>query len=123
MTRPLRTIEKYFIIQSQEKSSVLESATNIRSMMKRPVAFLPLAMSLAALSTVLGSVAMFGVVHEADEGAAAHIFQLLIAAQIPVVAYFAIRYLPQAPKETLYVLGIQLGAALAAMAPVFFLHL
>ena len=35
-------------------------------------------MSFAALAMVLGHAAMFGVVHEADEGTAAHIFQLLI---------------------------------------------
>src|ERR1700736_709768 len=96
---------------------------NVRSMMKQPSAFLPVAMSLAALATVLGSVAIFGVAHEADEGAVAHIFQLLITAQIPVVAFFAIKCLPRAPKETLYVLALQAAAALAAMAPVFFLHL
>jgi len=92
-------------------------------MMKQPSAFLPVAMSLAALAVVLGRVAVFGVVHEADEGAGAHIFQILIAAQVPVVAFFAIKHLPGAPKETLYVLAMQAGAALAAMAPVFFLHL
>jgi hypothetical protein len=43
------------------------------AMMKQPTAFLPLAMSLTALAVVLGSVALFGVVHEADEGATAHI--------------------------------------------------
>jgi hypothetical protein len=102
---------------------VLKSPMNVQSMMKQSSAFLPLAMSLAALAVVLGTVAIFGVVHEADEGAAAHIFQLLIGGQIPVVAFFAIRYLPRAPREALYVLAIQAGAALAAMAPVFFLHL
>jgi hypothetical protein len=96
---------------------------NVRSMMKQTSAFLPLAMSLAALSVVLGSIAIFGVVHDADEGAAAHIFQLLISAQVPVVAFFAIRYLPRAPREAVCVLVMQAGAALAAMAPIFFLHL
>jgi hypothetical protein len=96
---------------------------NVRSMMKQPIAFLPVAMSLAALAMVLGHVALFGVVHEPDEGAPVHVFQLLITAQIPVVAFFAIKYLPRAPKETLCVLAMQAGAVLAAMAPVFFLHL
>ena len=59
--------------------------------MKKPSAFLPVAMSFAALATVLGHVAMFGAVREADEGTAAHIFQLLIAAQVPIVAVFAIK--------------------------------
>jgi hypothetical protein len=89
--------------------------------MKQPSAFLPLAMSLAALSMVLGHAAIFGVVHEADEGTPAHIFQLLMAAQIPVVAFFAIKWLPRAPRQTLHVLVLQAGAALAAIAAVFFL--
>jgi hypothetical protein len=57
--------------------------------MRQPSAFLPLAMSLAALAIVLGHAAVFGIVHEADEGTAAHLFQLLMAAQVPVVAFFA----------------------------------
>ena len=88
---------------------------------KQPSAFLPLAMSLAALVMVLGHAAIFGVVHEADEGTPAHIFQLLMAAQIPVVAFFAIKWLPRAPRQTLHVLVLQAGAALAAIAAVFFL--
>ena len=91
--------------------------------MKKPSAFLPVAMSFAALATVLGHVAMFGAVREADEGTAAHIFQLLIEAQVPIVAVFAIKWLPRAPRQALQVLALQAGAALAALAPVFFLNL
>jgi len=89
--------------------------------MKEPGAFLPVAMSLAALFVVLGHAAIYGMVHEADEGAAAHIFQLLMVAQIPVVAYFAIKWLPRAPRQTLGVLALQAGAGIAAFAAVFFL--
>ena len=92
-------------------------------MIREPSAFVPLAMSFAALATVLLHLARFGVTHEADEGAAAHIWQLLMAAQIPVIAFFAIKWLPQAPKEALAVLALQLGAVLAALAPVFLLEL
>jgi hypothetical protein len=88
---------------------------------KQPSAFLPMAMSLAALAMVLGHAAIYGVVHEADEGAAAHIFQILMAAQIPVVAFFAIKWLPRAPGQALRVLALQAGAGLAAFAAVFFL--
>ncbi|TFG53224.1 MAG: hypothetical protein E4H37_03770 [Gemmatimonadales bacterium] len=87
-----------------------------RSLIKRPSAVLPLVMSCAAL--VLGHAVLFGVVHEADEGTAAHIFQLLMAAQVPVVAYFAIKWLPRAPRQALQVLALQAGAAIVA---VFFL--
>ena len=93
------------------------------SIMKEPSAFLPLAMSLAALATVLVHVAMFGVAREADEGTAAHIWQILMTAQIPIVAFFAIKWLPQTPRQALLVLTLQAGAALAALAPVFFLNL
>jgi hypothetical protein len=78
-------------------------------------------MSLAALADVLIHVARFGVVHEADEGAAAHIFQLLMVAQIPIVAFFAIKWLPRAQRPAIRVLAQQAGAALAAFAAVFFL--
>ena len=91
------------------------------SPMKQPSAVLPLAMSFAALALVLGHAAVFGAIHEADEGAAAHIFQLLMAAQVPVVVFFAIKWVPRTPGQALRVLALQVGAALAAFAAVFFL--
>lgn len=96
---------------------------NFSTLMKQPSALLPVAMSFGALLTVLGSVAMFGVVREADEGTAAHIFQLLMAAQVPTVVFFAVKWLPRTPKPALHILALQAGAALAALAPVFFLNL
>ena len=93
------------------------------NLMKQPSAFLPVAMSFAALAIVLGHVAMFGVAREADEGTAAHIFQLLMIAQVPIVAFFAVKWLPRAPRQALRILAMQVGAALAALAPVFFLNL
>lgn len=92
-------------------------------MIKQPSAFLPVAMSVAALATVALHVARFGVARESDEGAAAHIWQLLMAAQIPIIALFAIKWLPRAPKAALAVLALQIGAVLAALAPVFLLGL
>lgn len=41
------------------------------SPMKQPSAWLPIAMSVAALALVLGHIAIFGAVREADEGTAA----------------------------------------------------
>ena len=95
----------------------------LSTVMKRPSAFLPVAMSIAALILVLGDVAMFGAVREADEGTAAHLWQLLIAGQFPVAAFFAIRWLPREPRTALRVLALQAGALLAALAPVYFLNL
>ena len=95
----------------------------MKTLLKQPSAFLPLAMSLAALALVLGHVAMFGVTREADEGTAAHIFQLLMAGQAPFIAFFAIMWLPRTPRQALQVLALQVGAALLALAPVYFLNL
>lgn len=93
------------------------------TILKQPSAFLPVAMSLAAIVTLVVALAMNGVVRETDEGSAAHIWQLLMGGQIPIVAYFAIKWLPQAPRQALYVLALQVGVALVAMAPVYLLHL
>ena len=73
-------------------------------------------MSLAALALVLSHVAVFGIVRQADEGAAARIFQLIMVAQIPIVIFFALRWLPRCPKEALLVLALQGGAWLAPIA-------
>jgi hypothetical protein len=93
------------------------------STLKKPSALLPLAMSFAALAVVLGHVAMFGAAREADEGTAAHLWQILMAGQLPVVAFFAIKWLPRTPGQALLVLALQAVAALAALAPVFLLNL
>lgn len=78
-------------------------------------------MSLVALTMVLVHAAIFGIVHEADEGTAAHIFQILMVAQVPVAAFFAIKWLPRSPTQALQVLAMQAAAAFAAIAAVFFL--
>ncbi len=90
---------------------------------KRPGALIPIAMSFAALITVLCHVAIFGTAREPDEGTAAHIWQLLMAAQAPIVAFYAVKWLPRDPMRTLQVLAVQAGAALAALAPVYWLGL
>ncbi len=90
--------------------------------LKHPSAFLPVAMSLGALATVLMFLALHGPAPHADEGAAAHIWQLLMAAQLPIIFFFAVRWVPQSPRQAVPILALQAAAALAAMAPVFLLH-
>jgi hypothetical protein len=93
------------------------------TIIKRPSAFLPVAMSLTALTLVLVHIAIFGTAREADEGTTAHLWQILMAGQMPVLAFFAIKWLPKAPKQTLFVLALQAGAILASLAPVLLLNL
>ena len=93
------------------------------STLKKPSAWIPLAMSTAALAVVLGDVAIYGIARGADEGAAAHTWQLLMAGQLPLIAYFAFRGLRQAPRQATPVLMLQVAAAVAAAAPVYLLGL
>jgi hypothetical protein len=91
------------------------------SLLKRPSGFLPLAMSLAAIALILGHVAVFGLVHQPDEGTPAHLFQLLMAGQVPIVIYFALKWLPRAPRSAGLVLGLQAAGVVIAVALVYWL--
>ncbi len=97
----------------------------MRPILKNTSAWLPIAMSSAALALLLGYLAVFGVAREpqTDEGTAAHLFQLLMGGQVPIVAFFVIRWLPQKPKEVIKVIAIQLTAALIPFALLFWLEL
>lgn len=112
-----------------EGAVMATSPRSLHDAVRLPSAFLPLAMSLAALSVIaLAAVWTFahtghGLVPEPDEGTAAHLWQLLMAGQLPILLFFAIKWLPRSPRPILYVLGLQIAAILAAMAPVYLLHL
>lgn len=86
-------------------------------LIRQPSAFVPMLMSLAALAMIVGYIALFDGAGKAggDEGAAARLFQLLMAAQLPIVAYFAIRWLPREPLKALAILALQ---AVAALVPI-----
>ena len=93
------------------------------SLFNRPSALAPMAMSMAALALVLGHVAMFGIVHETDEGTAAHIYQLLMAGQVPIIGYFVLRYLPEQPARTIWIVAAQLAAAAMAFGALYWMEL
>lgn len=95
---------------------------NPLTILKHPSAFLPILMSLGALATVLIFLALHGPAPQADEGSAAHTWQLLMAGQLPIIFFFAIKWIPQSPGQAVPILALQLVAALAALAPVFLLH-
>jgi hypothetical protein len=91
------------------------------TLFRKPSAFLPVAMSLVALVLVLAYVAMVGIKPQADEGAVAHIWQLLMVGQLPLIAYWGIRWVPLAPRPGLIVLFTQLTSAFVAAMPVVLL--
>jgi hypothetical protein len=88
------------------------------TMFRNASAAIPLGMSAGAFITVLVHVVSIGADPAADEGTAAHLFQLLLAGQAPFVAFFALKWLPRKPPEAMFVIATQAAAALFALAPV-----
>jgi hypothetical protein len=84
-------------------------------------AMAPIAMSLAALGVICIHIAVHGTVRDRDEGAAAHLWQLLMLGQVPLIAAFAVRWLSRAPKAAATVMAVQFLAATTAVAPVILL--
>ena len=89
--------------------------------------WLPLLMSGAALALLAGYLATGPhpptmVIENGDprpeEGAAARLFQLLMVLQLPVIGWFAVRWLPREPKRAGLLLACQALAIVAAMAAV-----
>ena len=86
-------------------------------MMKKISAWLPIVMSVAAISLVLGYVLVGGVSEVSDdEGVAARVFQLLIVGQLPVFIYFGVKHWSQDKLIVMKVLGAQLTLVVAAVA-------
>jgi hypothetical protein len=81
--------------------------------------WLPIAIPAFLLVLGLRYVAMHGFVSQADEGTEAHLFQLLMPLQLAVMAYFAVTWVPRAPRGTLPVLALQVLAALAVFVAVY----
>jgi len=67
------------------------------TLIRHPSAFLPLAMSLLAISAIGAHLALHGPARQPDEGAAAHIWQLLLAGQVPVNPYFGLGWVAPVP--------------------------
>jgi len=81
-------------------------------------------MSLTVLAIMLIYIAIAGPpVRQPDEGTGAHLFQIWLVLEVFMVSFFAIKWLPRAPKQALLVLAIQIMVVLAACAPVFYFKL
>ena len=71
-------------------------------------------MSAAAIAVIVARLIVVGTAPEQDEGTAAHIWQLLMVAQMPIIAWNVLKWLPR-------VFLWQMAAFMAAVAPVFLL--
>lgn len=83
----------------------------VMRLLRRPSAWAPMLLSVAALALILGYVAAFGVTRAEDEGTAARAFQLLMVAVAAGIAFFAVRWLPRVPVAAAQVLALQLVVA------------
>ncbi len=96
----------------------------MRSLLKKPSAWIPIALSLIVVAMFAIGIALFGPPQrEPDEGTGAHLFQIWLVLEVLMIGFFAARWLPQRPTQTLVVLTIQIVAVLALCAPVFILKL
>src|SRR5437868_346690 len=100
-----------------------KEVAKMNSIIKKPSAWIPIALPIAAFAIMLISFSIYGVVHEADEGVGAHLFQIFLMVQAFAVMFFAVRWLPINPKPALVVLALQVAATLLPMAVVFSLRL
>ena len=95
----------------------------VSQMIRRPLVWIPVAMSLAILAMVLTTIGISDAVRQEDEGAQAHVFQLWLVLEVVLLTVFAVEWVPRRPKQALVVLAIQVLCVLAACAPVFYFRL
>ena len=60
---------------------------------------------------------------EADEGTGAHLFQIWLVLEAIMIPFFALTWLPQAPKQALVILAIQILLVLLGCFPVYYFKL
>lgn len=86
---------------------------------KKASALAPVVMSLMALTLVGIQLAVHGMRPERDEGALAHLYQLLVLGQIPIISFFAFRWWRLAPLQGLRVVAAQAIALATALVPLY----
>jgi hypothetical protein len=101
-------------------SPLVSGAGMNRSMLRQLSAFVPLAMSFAALLLVIYQLITSSNSMGAEADASKSVFQLLIVGQAPFAAYFAVKWMPRAPGDAMLILALQAAAAVAALAPTMF---
>jgi hypothetical protein len=55
---------------------------------------------------------------DGDEGGAARVWQLLILGQLPLIGWFALRWLRRRPVQVVLILAVQAFLALASIVPI-----
>lgn len=95
----------------------------MKELIKKPLTWIPPAISFLNTLFLLFYVAFFGNSHHEDEGIPAHIFQLLVFAQIFLAIVFLIKWFSKKPKEAITIFILQIFAALIPFSVVYLLEL
>ena len=95
----------------------------MRSLLKKPSAWVPIAIPLIFFAYLVVYISLFGIVRNTDEGTAAHLFQLWLVLEPFMIGFFAIKWLPQARKQALFILLLQIVAVLLPISVVFYFRL
>ena len=96
----------------------------METLMEKPSAWVPIELSALVLLTEIYFLKFGGVPQpQADEGAAAHLFQIWLVIEFVAVLLFAVRWVPKKPFPATRILIIQIAAALGGTVPVFYFHL
>jgi hypothetical protein len=116
-------IERLFHSSRQGAETMQTYPGSITVLVRKPSAITPIIMSLVALSVVLVAIVTMGPKRQPDEGATAHLWQLLMAGQLPILGWFALRWLTRDFRAALPILGLQIVAFATALLPVWLLGL
>ena len=109
-------------VRVRERAPVESGAAPAASLIWKPSAGAPILLSLGALTAIGVHILHSGIAPQADEGTAAHGWQLLLAGQLPFVAWFMLRWVPAGGRRALAVSAIHLGGIAAAALPVWWLN-
>jgi hypothetical protein len=91
----------------------------VSSIIKQPSAWIPIALSFGVLLIMFASFALSGTpTHQADEGTAAHLFQIWLVVEVAMIGFFGVTWLPKKPLSASLILIVQIVAVLAACAPI-----
>ena len=110
------------VVRVRQRAPATPGPSTVRDLFWSPSGFAPVAMSACALAAIAVHIFRSGIAPQADEGTAAHLWQLLMAGQLPVVAWFAIRWLPERGRRAMTISAIHVGAISAAIFPVWLLN-
>lgn len=101
---------------------------NVIAMAKHPSGFVPLVLSACAIALLASYIAIYGVgsarpdVDVHDEGSAAHIYQLLIGAQILIIPWFALRWGRRDLRAGTTLVALQVLAIIASFGPLWLIE-